>query len=118
MRVEKTQLIEAGSAEMDRMASVIDGTVAFNASDYRRLRELTADLQRQDDVNLSLYGRKLIELYRHVEKFVELRKSYPAQSRPVRKVCEAAVKTVETLERIGERLEADVYRKAGEKYGA
>lgn len=115
--MDKITLITTAAAEMDRLAAVVGGTVEFNPSDYRKLRELAADLQRQDDANLSLYGRKMYEMYRQVENFAELRQLYPANSRPIRKVCEAAMRTAETLERIGERLEAEVYRKAGEMYG-
>lgn len=115
--VDKTPLIVEATAEMARFSDVINGTAAFNPVDYGRLRELARDLQRQEDAELSLYGRKLFELYRHIEKYAELLERYPAHSRPVRKVSEAAMKTAATLERIGERLEADVYRKAGEKYG-
>ncbi|MCM3592505.1 hypothetical protein M4D58_17940 [Brevibacillus borstelensis] len=115
--MDKITLITMAAAEAERLAAVVGGTVAFDPSDYRKLRELATELQRQDDANLSLYGRKVYEVYRHVEKYAELRKSYPANSRPVRKVCEAAAKTLAALERIGERIVTDVYRKAGAKYG-
>ncbi|MGF9824020.1 hypothetical protein ABE430_13815 [Brevibacillus agri] len=112
--MDKITLITRAAAEAERLAAVVGGTVAFDPSDYRKLRELATELQRQDDANLSLYGRKVYEVYRHVEKYAELRKSYPANSRPIRKVREAMERTMATLERVGERIVADVYRRAGE----
>ncbi|MED1917511.1 hypothetical protein P4V64_19495 [Bacillus thuringiensis] len=111
------KLIEGARSDMDRLVSVIDGTIAFNPVDYEKLRQLVTDLKRQDDETLTFYGRKLHEWYRQVEKFAELHKRYPLHARPVRKALDAAVKTGEALERLGERIEADVYRKAGESYG-
>ncbi|EJL31780.1 hypothetical protein [Brevibacillus sp. BC25] len=111
------KLIEEGCAEMDGLVSVIGGEIAFNPADYKKLRGLAATLKRQDDETLALYGRKLYEWYRQVEKFAELRKRYPLHARPVRKTLDAAMKAAETLERLHERIEMNVYRKAGELYG-
>ncbi|MBY0083739.1 hypothetical protein [Brevibacillus brevis] len=111
------KLIEEARSDMNRLVSVIDGTTAINPADYKKLRELAGTLKRQDDETLSYYGRKLHEWYRQVEKFAELRKRYPLHARPVRKALDSAVRAAETLERLGELIEANVYRKAGELYG-
>ncbi|MBG9940578.1 hypothetical protein ABE237_25415 [Brevibacillus formosus] len=111
------KLIEEGCAEMDGLVSVIDGTIAFNPADYKKLRELAVTLKREDDETLAFYGRKLHEWYRQVEKYAELRKRYPLHARPVRKALDAALRAAETLERLHERIEMNVYRKAGELYG-
>ncbi|WNF06382.1 hypothetical protein [Brevibacillus borstelensis] len=118
MSDDKIRLIKAAVAEMDRLVNVMNGTAEFHPSDYRNLRRLVTDLNRQDDENLSLYGRKLSEVYRGAERLADLRKQYPEHARPVRKAREAILKAAEAAERAGERMVANVYREAGKKYGA
>ncbi len=110
-------LIDAAAAESERLADVLIGKVKFCREDYTRFRELVAELKRQEDADLSLFGRKLDEWYQSIVRFNELRNKYPTHSRIVRKEIEAANKALATIERIGERIEAAVYRKAGEQNG-
>ncbi|QQE73152.1 hypothetical protein KDJ56_14610 [Brevibacillus composti] len=117
MSADINQLIAAASAELDRLDSSLNGMAEFQPSDFRNLRKLAAYLKRQDDENLSLYGQKLAEVYRGAERLAALRKQYPEHARPVRKVRESILKALLAIGRADERIEADVYRKAGEKYG-
>jgi hypothetical protein len=110
-------LIDAVTVECERLSDVIAGAHPFNSRDYVKFRGLVADLKRQDDAEIALFGRKLDEIYRCVERLDILRKTLPEDSRPIRKVKAEIVRIMATIDRARERIAAEVYRKAGERYG-
>jgi len=111
--MDANDLITAASAECDLLIAVVTGEKPYNPDDYAKFRELVAELKRQDDADLSLFGQKMDEWYRSLVRWDDARNKYPANSRKVRKEADAVQKAIQSIERIGDRIEASVYRKAG-----
>ncbi|MFA4137027.1 MULTISPECIES: hypothetical protein [unclassified Brevibacillus] len=102
------KICEIAGDGLHRLTEVLAQSRPFDAADYVQFRLVIAELERDENADVALLGRRLSEIHALTKRIDTLRKTMPEGARPIRKGAVDVLRLISTCNRALKRILREV----------